>query len=209
MSKRKRKKIITSIISSATLVGGATAGIIYSGKTEEKKEEEKKTKSQITIKLLNSPKLNAKPILPTYNNYKVLFQQVTIFLDEYNKEVTTDKVDLSDENIKKIIQIGFYQNGEEEMQVVKMPKIIEEVPDQLPPEITSTKSMFADALSFNQDISLWDTTNVKDMSNMFANTLLFNQNLSKWNVKNVIKYQDFAANSKISNSSDNLPRFKS
>jgi len=38
---------------------------------------------------------------------------------------------------------------------------------------------------FNEDISSWDTGNVRDMSVMFANCQFFNQDLSNWNVTNV------------------------
>lgn len=41
-------------------------------------------------------------------------------------------------------------------------------------------SMFANALSFNQDISKWNVSKVKNMSDMFAFALSFNKDLSKW-----------------------------
>ena len=41
------------------------------------------------------------------------------------------------------------------------------------------------AESFNQDISSWDVSKVKDMSGMFVYAESFNQNIDKWNVSNV------------------------
>ena len=45
--------------------------------------------------------------------------------------------------------------------------------------------MFENSI-FNQDIGNWDVSNVTDMQSMFAGALEFNQNLSYWNVSNVI-----------------------
>jgi surface protein len=39
--------------------------------------------------------------------------------------------------------------------------------------------------TFNQDISKWDVSNVKDMSWMFYDADSFNQDISKWDVSNV------------------------
>jgi surface protein len=40
--------------------------------------------------------------------------------------------------------------------------------------------MFFDALSFNQDISNWDVSNVNRMASMFFYASSFNQDLSNW-----------------------------
>ena len=45
--------------------------------------------------------------------------------------------------------------------------------------------MFGDCESFNQDISNWDVSNVKDMRSMFTGCKTFNQDISKWDVSNV------------------------
>lgn len=39
--------------------------------------------------------------------------------------------------------------------------------------------------SFNQDISNWDVSNVKDMEEMFRYAIAFNQDISNWNTGNV------------------------
>ena len=38
---------------------------------------------------------------------------------------------------------------------------------------------------FNQDISKWDVSNVRDMSSMFEYAKKFKQNLTNWDVSNV------------------------
>ena len=42
--------------------------------------------------------------------------------------------------------------------------------------------MFADAKSFNADISKWDISNVKNFKNILEGAENFNQNLSSWKV---------------------------
>jgi surface protein len=60
-----------------------------------------------------------------------------------------------------------------------------QVPAELPPHITSTQNMFSACISFNQDISAWDTSHLTNMSNMFYGCTSFNQPLNSWNVSNV------------------------
>ena len=45
--------------------------------------------------------------------------------------------------------------------------------------------MFYNCKSFNQDISNWDVSNVKNMSEMFIGCGEFNSDISNWNVSNV------------------------
>ena len=45
--------------------------------------------------------------------------------------------------------------------------------------------MFNGAISFNSDISLWDTSNVTTMSSMFYKASSFNQDIGNWNVSKV------------------------
>lgn len=69
-------------------------------------------------------------------------QQDTIYIDKDKKQVATNEIDLSNLDTKEIVQIGFFENGYHEIQVVKMPRVIEKVPNKLPSAITSLKDMF-------------------------------------------------------------------
>ncbi|MCS4116057.1 surface protein [Salinibacter ruber] len=51
--------------------------------------------------------------------------------------------------------------------------------------VTSLRSMFEDATSFNGDIGDWDVSSVKDMRRMFFGAESFDQDLSGWDVTNV------------------------
>jgi surface protein len=45
--------------------------------------------------------------------------------------------------------------------------------------------MFLEAQLFNQDIGLWNVSNVTTMTDMFGQATMFNQDISAWNVENV------------------------
>ena len=56
----------------------------------------------------------------------------------------------------------------------------------------STSSTYR--LSFNQDISSWDVSNVTNMGGMFKNAANFNQSLNNWEVSNVTDMYDMFYN---------------
>ncbi|KAK1741452.1 DUF285 domain-containing protein [Skeletonema marinoi] len=51
--------------------------------------------------------------------------------------------------------------------------------------VTDMRGMFQYAYAFNGDISAWDTSSVTDMYRMFQYTHVFNQDLSAWNTSSV------------------------
>lgn len=61
------------------------------------------------------------------------------------------------------------------------------VPTVLPSYVQSLRGMFDGAYSFNQDISMWDVSNVVNMDYMFNNASKFNQDLSEWCVSLIPK----------------------
>jgi len=51
--------------------------------------------------------------------------------------------------------------------------------------------------NFNQDISMWDVSNVTKMNNMFYGATNFNQKISMWNVSNVVNSSYFRTGSPL------------
>lgn len=68
------------------------------------------------------------------------------------------------------------------------------VPAVLPTTVTNLYGLFADASSFNDDISAWDTSKVTDMSAMFAFATVFDQDLNNWVTSNVTDMGGMFAN---------------
>ena len=63
--------------------------------------------------------------------------------------------------------------------------------------VKNMRVMFYYNSSFNQDISYWDVSEVTDMGDMLASASSFNQDLSAWDVDKVTFCNDFSANSTI------------
>lgn len=59
------------------------------------------------------------------------------------------------------------------------------VPTVLPAHVTKLNAMFNACTTFNQDISMWDTSRVTNMSQMFNSCKAFNQPIGNWNVSKV------------------------
>ena len=74
------------------------------------------------------------------------------------------------------------------------------VPTTLPSNITHIQYMFAGATSFNQDISMWDTSNVVLMFHTFAGASAFNQDISGWNTNKVTDMYNMFENATAFNS---------
>jgi surface protein len=51
--------------------------------------------------------------------------------------------------------------------------------------VKSMHCMFIGCSKFNQDLSKWDVSQVIDMENMFRDCKSFNQDLGNWNIRNV------------------------
>lgn len=51
--------------------------------------------------------------------------------------------------------------------------------------VENMSSMFEDASEFNQDLTNWNVSNVQDMSCMFKHACAFNGNIRNWNVSSV------------------------
>ena len=60
-----------------------------------------------------------------------------------------------------------------------------QVPQTIPPELVDINRLFIDAYLFNQDISMWDVSNVVNMNRMLESAKTFNQDLSEWCVPNI------------------------
>ena len=57
--------------------------------------------------------------------------------------------------------------------------------------VRNMRSMFNNANSFNQDISYWDVSAVQDIGFMFAGTDSFNQDIGNWDVSGATDMREY------------------
>ena len=69
--------------------------------------------------------------------------------------------------------------------------------------VTNMRGMFSGAKAFNQDISKWDVGNVTNMSLMFNGAIVFNQNIYNWDVSNVTSMRSMFKDAEAFNMSIN------
>tara|TARA_B110000971_G_scaffold37995_1_gene36673 strand:- start:6983 stop:7846 length:864 start_codon:yes stop_codon:yes gene_type:complete len=63
-------------------------------------------------------------------------------------------------------------------------------------------------LTFNEDISRWDVSNVTEMFGMFNSATAFNQDISGWDVGKVTNATGFGTGSPLCQNINNIPHFK-
>ncbi len=143
-----------------------------------------------------------------HSNNNVVDPQATVYIDQIGKQQTTHAKDLTNVNTKKIVQIGYYQEkADGPVFAPKMPKTIVEMPNELPNKITSLTKMFQDCIDFNQDISMWNVSNVDDMSYMFNGATSFSKDLSSWTLNPDTYFYKFSAGSAFYSDQSKKPPF--
>ena len=75
-----------------------------------------------------------------------------------------------------------------------LPNVELTVPEALPQTITNLSHMFAGCNLFNQDISMWNTSNIIRMDNTFKDCYNFNQPISYWNTSKVTTMENMFLN---------------
>ena len=71
-------------------------------------------------------------------------------------------------------------------------------------EVTNMNAMFDRAMNFNQDISDWDVSGVTNMYYMFSGATNFDQDLQDWDTGDELDCQGFATNAGCSLAHCNL-----
>lgn len=75
--------------------------------------------------------------------------------------------------------------------------LLRKIPDYIPKSVLQLKDILLNAVNFDQDISMLDTSNLTNMDFMFYGTNKFNYDISKWEVDSVKSAIGFYENSNI------------
>lgn len=81
--------------------------------------------------------------------------------------------------------------GEDALNIFTLPNIELLVPSSLPESMTSLAYMFDNCNLFNQDIGIWNTSNIVSLEGTFRNASNFNKPIGQWNTSNVITFAFF------------------
>ncbi|MCK8461667.1 BspA family leucine-rich repeat surface protein [Mycoplasma capricolum subsp. capricolum] len=111
-----------------------------------------------------------------------------------NKQVIKQAV--YNKSYTECLEIGYFKNEQDEIQIEQFLPTTKKVPSMLPKEIISLRGVFDENLNAEIDgIQHWDTSNVRNMRGMFCFAKSFNQDISSWNTSNVtdMHYMFFGA----------------
>ncbi|WP_434324438.1 BspA family leucine-rich repeat surface protein [Mycoplasma capricolum] len=106
----------------------------------------------------------------------------------YNKDKTENifKKAIYNKDKTECLEIGYFTNDNDEIQIEQFKPTTKKVSSSLPPEITSLAQAFkGNKNEFIDGIQYWDTSSVTNMCGMFCEAKNFNQPIGNWNTSNV------------------------
>ncbi|ATZ21034.1 BspA family leucine-rich repeat surface protein [Mesoplasma coleopterae] len=138
-------------------------------------------KNNIKYKLSNEIEVN---LNEWTNNSK---NQSTIYYDnETEAFVAINFANEKEPSVREIDTETIYQIGYNfQGQVPIMPSKIRQINNYLPSGATNLTNMFYQCFEFNQDLSLWDTSNVTSLYGTFHEASKFDGNITSWNTESV------------------------
>ncbi|WP_434325708.1 BspA family leucine-rich repeat surface protein [Mycoplasma leachii] len=104
----------------------------------------------------------------------------------WHQSLRTIKKPIYNTDKTECLEIGYFENWNDEIQIIDFLPTTKKVPSVLPKEIISLRRAFQANKNKSIDgIQHWDTSNIRDMSSMFYQATKFNQPIGNWNTSNV------------------------